>query len=273
MSTGLRAEILMASAWLLFPMLPVLFEETYFGLFNLNLLGTSSAGPEPRDWGWGTWLMMLGPLLGYGFLAGSTAEVPDDVTGPKQGLRRVVARRAVWVAIGPWWGFLFVLAVFLGVASVSSCLPQQQPGRDPLESWKDTWVVAIVSWLWTAIFVGIVAYGWLWPAWAAIRRAGPDRALAVRAVSRDPHGPGVRRLALRQLLGDHIRLAELLLRRAYDAADPGGAGIGDHERLLVDDHLRRDAAARAVPRDAARLGVRTGLVWRWSSRRRRKGPR
>ena len=49
-------------------------------------------------------LLMLGPLLGYGFLAGATVDLPDDVGPPRRGWRRLAARRSVWVAIGPWWG-------------------------------------------------------------------------------------------------------------------------------------------------------------------------
>ncbi len=136
MSPGVRGEIVLAMAWLLFPMLPVILEEFYYQLC-VNLLGSTRAGPDPHAWAWGTWLVMLGPLVGYGFLAGSTAEVPDEVSGPKKGLRRVLARRAVWVAIGPWAGFLFVLAAFLGFGYLSSWFPPPQDQNVPRPSSAD----------------------------------------------------------------------------------------------------------------------------------------
>jgi hypothetical protein len=169
MGTGLRTEIFMALAWLMFPLVPVLLEELYYQV-SVNLFGSSRSGPDPVDWGWSTWILMLGPLLGYGFLAGSTAEVPDEVAGPRRGLRRVVARRTVWVAIGPWYGFLVVLSTFLALDFLNIWAPLSRIG-DALGSWRDGRVFAVLSWVWTAILLGIVAYGWLWPAWASLRRA------------------------------------------------------------------------------------------------------
>jgi hypothetical protein len=173
MGTGFRADLVMALAWLVFPMVPVMLEEFYYQV-SVNLLGTSHVGPDPVDWGWGTWVLMLGPLLGYGFLAGSTAEVPDDVTGPKRRWRRVVARRAVWMAIGPWAGFLLVIAAVLGFEVLSRWLPQSQ-GQAPASSWQDSRILADLVWIWTMICFGIFAYGWLWPAWTALRRAARIR--------------------------------------------------------------------------------------------------
>ena len=170
MSPGVRGEIVLAMAWLLFPMLPVILEEFYYQLC-VNLLGSTRAGPDPHAWAWGTWLVMLGPLVGYGFLAGSTAEVPDEVSGPKKGLRRVLARRAVWVAIGPWAGFLFVLAAFLGFGYLSSWFPPPQDQNVPRPS-SATQASVVLTWVWSVSVLGIFAYGWLWPAWAALRRAG-----------------------------------------------------------------------------------------------------
>jgi hypothetical protein len=170
MGTGFRSDVVMAVAWLMFPMVPVMLEEFYYQI-TVNLLGSSTVGPDPVDWGWGTWILMLGPLLGYGFLAGSTAEVPDQVTGQQRRLRRVVARRAVWVAIGPWAGFLFIVSAFFVFTFLNRVLPQYE-GNDWLGSWRDSWAVAILGWVWIVIFFGIFAYGWLWPAWAALRRAG-----------------------------------------------------------------------------------------------------
>jgi hypothetical protein len=170
MSGGLRAELGMALAWLAFPIVPVLLEDFYYQVC-VNFFGDSRSGPDPVDWGWSTWILMLGPLLGYGFLAGSTAEVSDDVSGPKTGLRRVGARRAVWVAIGPWAGFLLVVGAFFGLRLLESWFPSPQ-GKDSPGSWEGSWIFAILSWAWLVILVGVSAYGWLWPAWAALRRAG-----------------------------------------------------------------------------------------------------
>ena len=171
MGAGLRSQLVMALAWLVFPMVPVMLEETYYQIcVNFLGLNSSNAGPDPRDWGWGTWVMMLGPLIGYGFLAGSTAEVPDDVTGPKRGLRRVVARRAVWVAVGPWIGFLLVVAALLGLGYLSSWFPQSE-GKQQVTTEAESWASKVLSLAWLVIFIGIFAYGWLWPAWSALRRA------------------------------------------------------------------------------------------------------
>ena len=40
-----------------------------------TLSGTARVGPDPRMWGWFIWVIMLGPLLGYGFLAGATIRI------------------------------------------------------------------------------------------------------------------------------------------------------------------------------------------------------
>ena len=50
-------------------------------------------------------------------------------------LRRVVARRAVWVAIGPWAGFLFLLAVFLGFEYLTRLGPSSED-RNRFASWQ-----------------------------------------------------------------------------------------------------------------------------------------
>ena len=71
---------------------------------NLRFRNSASAGPDPHVWSWFNWVIMLGPLLGYGFLAGATLRVPDDPGRAPPAFARLLARRAVWVAIGPWWG-------------------------------------------------------------------------------------------------------------------------------------------------------------------------
>jgi hypothetical protein len=39
------------------------------------------------------------------------------------------------------------------------------------EAWKGTWIESTLWWVLAVFVVGILAYGWLWPAWAALRRA------------------------------------------------------------------------------------------------------
>lgn len=36
---------------------------------------------------------------------------------------------------------------------------------------KVTWGESVLSWLFKSVVSGVLAYGWLWPAWAALRRA------------------------------------------------------------------------------------------------------
>jgi hypothetical protein len=175
MGTGLRAEIVMALAWLVFPMVPVMLEELYYQV-DVNLLGSARVGPDPVDWGWATWVSMLGPLLGYGFLAGATTVVPDDPTATGRAWRRIAARRAVWVAIGPWVGFFVAWGALLGWIYLANHLPS--PGSDPLASWSGpvleaflSWVSMILYWAAVIVFLGVEGYAWLWLARLVIRRA------------------------------------------------------------------------------------------------------
>jgi hypothetical protein len=273
MGTGVRAEIFMALAWLLFPMLPAMFEEVYYLIF-VNLFGLETVGPEPRDWGWWTWLIMLGPLLGYGFVAGATADVPDDATRTMKGLRRIVGRRAVWVAIGPWWGFLVVLAIFLGLGILSSYLPHQAQVQVAPGPQKVTLVEAVLSWAWTAICVGIVAYGWLWPAWAAVRRAGRI-GLWRRAVCR---GVVTALAFVGSLFGSFWAITSAW--RGY-FFDPRGviplilAAIGLAVMSGCSSPITYGEMRRRELFHAMLLAWVAGMamIWWWSSRRRRKGPR
>ena len=169
MGGGLRAEIGRAFAWLIFPMVPALLEEMYYQL-ALNFFSSSRSGPDPYDWNGGTWLVMLGPLLGYGFLAGSTAEVSDSPPASMSMLRRIVARRAVWVAIGPWAGLLLLIAGFSGLALLDRLFPWTGGSQDSAPA-QAGWLAWIPGWVWAVAFLVIVVFGWFWPAWAALRRA------------------------------------------------------------------------------------------------------
>ena len=63
---------------------------------------------------------MLGPLVGYGFLAGATWGVADEPGG--RWWQRWASRRAVWVGLGPWLGLWTSAAGFLVVVGVEQAL-------------------------------------------------------------------------------------------------------------------------------------------------------
>ena len=108
-----RREIGLATAWLLFPAIPVVLEDLYYQTWNIG--AGSKFGPDPHEWGFGDWIVMLGPLVGFGFLAGATLDVPDDPESSRSRFGRFFARRAVWVAVGPWAGLVAKLFLRLSV--------------------------------------------------------------------------------------------------------------------------------------------------------------
>lgn len=182
MAHRFRHELGLVVAWLVFPLVPVILEDIYYQICNYNFETASSAGPDPRAWGWGLWIIMLGPLLGYGFLAGATVDIPDELEPSSRGLRRLLSRRTVWVAVGPWCGFLFLVAGFFGLWLLTELFPYtlQVP-----ESWKGGWVETVVGWTLGLVLGGILACSWLWPARAALRRAariGRSRWVAYRGL-------------------------------------------------------------------------------------------
>jgi hypothetical protein len=167
-----RRELGLVIGWLVFPLVPVILEDIYYQLFNSDYATSTKTGPDPRAWDWSKWLIMLGPLVGYGFLAGATVDIPDDLGQSSCGLRRLLSRRAVWVAIGPWSGFLVLAVVVTGLFWLVSLIPDNLKGNVNLpESWKGGWVETVFSWALGLVLGAILAYGWLWPARAAVRRA------------------------------------------------------------------------------------------------------
>jgi hypothetical protein len=164
-----RRELGLVIGWLVFPLVPVILEDFYYQICNLSFESASRMGPDPRAWGWVTWIIMLGPLLGYGFLAGATVDLPDDLGPSSRGLRRLLARRTVWVAIGPWCGFLFLAAVFFGYSLLG--LGNLIIDLHVPESWRGSWAETVFWWALGLLLGGILSCGWLWPARAALRRA------------------------------------------------------------------------------------------------------
>lgn len=166
MAGGLRAELGMLLAWLAFPIIPVVLEDLYYQYWGTRFLWSLTAF-DPYDWTWGMWHIVLGPLLGYAFLAGATAEALDDASVSQGGWRRLLARRAVWVAIGPWWGFLLLLAGHFTRDAVNRRFPRAVGVLD-----SSPWFSTVSVWIWWVFILVVVPYCWCWPAWSALRRAG-----------------------------------------------------------------------------------------------------
>ena len=141
-----------ALGWMLVPVVPVVLENFHNGL----LVYFDALPRDPYDWDWPMWLMQLGPLVGFGFLAGATLYLPDPEP-VRWGPRGWLARRSVWVTSGPWVGGLVCLALGWAYQAIGF------PFAPELDSWKARILSVMASVL--------IAYGWLWPAVAAVRRA------------------------------------------------------------------------------------------------------
>ena len=166
-------------AWMLFPAVPLLLESYYHGFLITSLIANASA--DPRHWGWQNWLSELGPLIGFGFLAGATLALPDEPT-TRRGPRAWLGRRAFWVSVGPWAGFLaWGAAVWclMGIAWIADSLsrPNQPVPAPPAATVpappvaaQETWLSWGVGWMFIIFLVATFCYGWLVFAIAVIRR-------------------------------------------------------------------------------------------------------
>lgn len=146
-----------AIGWLAFPAVPVALARVYHQ-------GVGRYVPDLADWGSWEWAVLLGPLWGFGFLAGATLGLPDDPG--RGGIRSWPSKRAAWVAVGPWAGFVLLstLPPLLGATGASrpwdAALERIGPG-------PASWVRTTVFWALAAVFTN----GWLIVAWFALRRA------------------------------------------------------------------------------------------------------
>jgi hypothetical protein len=174
MSRGRSGGLWGALAWLVFPAVPVLLESAYNGAGSLYINPSGRRMyPDPHDWNWFAWLVELGPLVGFGFLAGATLALPDEPTG-RRGPRGWLSRRSVWVAAGPWAGFLVWAAVVWAVGAVEPLLPAGGPPKAPAATAparQETWVDVALLWSLGAFVVATLCYGWLVFTAAAVRRA------------------------------------------------------------------------------------------------------
>jgi hypothetical protein len=257
---SLRAAV----AWLIFPVVPAILATAYHGIATIG--GADLGGTDPRLWAGRTWALALGPLIGYGVLAGATLALPDDPE--RRGVRSWPMRRAVWVAVGPWSAALIWAAFGFGL--------------DRANRWKDrvlppSWAMALTitpddGWFWVAlrwIVVATAAYGWLFVAWLALRRAR-RRGRLLPALAR---GCITALGFVGSLIGgfwaateiwrDYFfdsRLARVLRVAAVGLTVAGLSGCGTP---TVGDVRRRDLFSAMLT--AWVLGL--ALLWRWWSRR------
>jgi hypothetical protein len=249
------------AGWLAFPVVPALLATTY------SAVPVGAGRDDPRLWeGW-DWPLRLGPLYGFGFLAGATLGLPDDPS--RRGLWSWPSRRAAWVAIGPWVGLLFWAGVYYGLVAAAwvrdALLPASWVEGWPLPTIRNPWVDQAL--LWTIL--GTLSHGWLAVAWPALRRARRLRRLG-RAIGR-----GL--LAVTAFVGSLVggfwavtaawrdyffdaRLAPALLLSASALALAGGCA---HQPTLGD--VRRRELFQAM---TMAWVVGLALAWRWWSRRR-----
>ena len=152
---------------------------------------------------------------------------------PRRGWRRLLARRSVWVAIGPWCGFLFLIAACS--ASLRTCRMTSRPsrtcicrsrGREPGSRRSVDWALGVIVFGMTGLRMALACVG-------RAAAGGADRPCESRVLPWPVHRAGFRRLALRQFLGGHVLVAELFLRFPGDAPDRRGGGPGGDQRLCA----------------------------------------
>ena len=279
MPNGFRRELWPVLAWLIFPVVPVVLEDLYFRVSGLDFSSSHRIGPDPRVWGWLVWILMLGPLLGYGFLAGATIHVPDDDPPPLEAAcARLLGRsRAVWEARRRVGEPFVCMGVFFSLMYAEQLFPnllRRFPQIPP--SWKDTWAYWAGTWVLLIAAVVIWAYSWLWQKGphCGERSAWPAR---VARWCKGSSSPG--------RLWDYCSAVSR-------SQPPCGGYFFDPRivRLLVvalgltlmsgciqHDHLRRSSTTRALPRDAGGLGPWPGAhvavvesapsleIYRWPS--------
>jgi hypothetical protein len=167
-------------AWFAFPLAPAILGDAYQRWFGGDAV-SKYGSPDPLVWDWQTWLILAGPLVGYGFLAGATSQLGDEPRSGQRGGRwwRWLSRRSIWVGIGPWVGFLFWAGLLAGLA----LLPVGREWTDPKSI---RWFLAMgapgggnaaVTAALSVAFYGSLAYGWLLVAIAALRRASRQQTL------------------------------------------------------------------------------------------------
>ena len=262
-------ELGSALGWLIFPLVPVLLATTFHRTCNF-------LGPDPREWDWGLWLILLGPLCGFGFLSGATAGLPDE--SKRSWLGAGLTRRAGWVAVGPWIGFVFWAGVYWILVGLDKLADLAFPGwvREPWIGWPQLdpagWAAWAIGWSVGIIFFGSLAYGWLIPARAAVRRAkrAGRRGEAVR------RGLATMVAFVGSLFGSFWAATEAWRGFFFDPtvmpimlAALSVAFLSGCSHTLTEGEIRRRELFNAMLM-AWVLGL--ALIWRWWSRPRSRPP-
>jgi hypothetical protein len=253
----------LALEWFILPLVPAIVGSLYYQVFNEPF--AIKGGPDPYDWGWIAWLMVTGPLLGYGFLAGATLGLSDE-TGQGR-IRSCLSRRSVWVTVGPWFGFLAVAALFYMWSQLASVFSLSGPD---FSGWDATWIGWLIGRILVVCVLGWIAYGWTLVATLALRRARREGQFR-RAFRR---GLAVALGFVGSLLGSFWAVTTLLREYFFDKRImplivagsalilmPGCAGT-----ITYGEARRRELFLAMLM--AWLLGL--ALTWRWWSRPRAK---
>jgi hypothetical protein len=167
-----------ALAWFVFPVIPVVLAKSYHDFWW--------GREDPYVWTWSTWLIEIGPLAGFAFLAGATLSIPDEPSR-RRWPWRWLSRRSLWVAVGPWSGFLAWVAGFFSFVWIGNQLPLSVHERinAAVEPWREGegWLYWALGWALTVVFWVTFTSAWLWPGIAAVRRARRI-GLAISAIKR-----------------------------------------------------------------------------------------
>jgi hypothetical protein len=260
MSAKPRGVLIEAATWLLFPLVPALLSRWYYQEMN-------PSQEDPRLWSSGSWVILLGPLCGFGFLAGSTVGLSNDPI--KRGLRRWISHSAIWVGVGPWLGFIFAIAIiYISVWLLWLVERLFGPVDVGPVLFGNTWWLTVYFWF--ALLTS--SYGWLIVAVAALRRA--RRAGRLWAAVR--RGTVTALAFVGSLFGSFWAATEAWRSYFFDKAIApliilavclttlSGCG----STLTVGEVRRRDLFAAMLT--AWVLGL--ALVWRWWARARSKPP-
>ena len=280
MSARRGGGLWVALAWFVFPVIPVVLEKSYndFPHIWLGLSLPRMPSDDPYVWERAAWLFQLGPLVGFGFLVGTTLDVADEPTG-RRGVRGWLSRRSVWVVFGPWAGMLAYVASYWLVVSVISMLPASVkeaptvvPAATP-SSWQGTWTAWALGWLLDAFLLVTFSYAWLLPAIATLRRARRVQ----RAWSAFKRGLAVAIAFVGSLFGSFWAVTQIWRDYFFDprivpvwlALLSVGALSGCTSTVTYGEVRRRELFGALLVSWTFGLA----LAWRWLSRRKPKpGP-